>query len=98
MCPRSRACRSSSWLAEDPSSQPFACPSNSSLPLRHRLADLVDLRATVGARAHRRRLAILHRDWLRVLHFDLSLVLQTVAFHYSPSSVEIRFGGGTRPF
>jgi len=50
--------------------------------LRDGLADSVDLGAADRARAHGRRLAILHRYRLRVLHLDLSLVLQTVAFHF----------------
>src|SRR6185312_14766662 len=54
------------------------------------LTDFVDLRSAIRARAHRRGLPILHRDRLGVHHFDLALVLQTVAFQLSPSSVEIR--------
>src|SRR6266550_250848 len=44
-------------------------------------ADLVDLRPAVGACADCCRLAVLHRDRLRVFHLNLSFVLQAVAFH-----------------
>jgi len=50
--------------------------------LRDGLADPVDLGAADRAGAHRCRFAVLHRYRLRVLHLDLSLVLQTVAFHF----------------
>ena len=43
-------------------------------------ADLVDLGAAVRTRTNCCRLSVLHRDRLRVLHFDLLLVLQAVAF------------------
>src|SRR6266480_1425452 len=45
------------------------------------LADLVDLRPTVGTCADCCRLAVLHRDRLRIFHLNLSFVLQAVAFH-----------------
>jgi len=46
-----------------------------------RLTDPVDLGPAVRASPNCCRLAVLHRDWLRVFHLDLSLVLQTIAFH-----------------
>src|SRR4051812_18645263 len=46
-------------------------------------ADLEDLAATLGAGALQGRLAVLHRDLLRVLDFDLHLVLDAVGFRHS---------------
>jgi len=46
-----------------------------------RLTDPVNLGPAVRASPNCCRLAVLHRDWLRVFHLDLSLVLQTIAFH-----------------
>src|ERR1700730_16592130 len=52
------------------------------------LADPVDLRAADRTRPHRCGFAVLHRDRLRVLHLNLLLVFQTVAFHlFSPSKI-----------
>ncbi len=45
------------------------------------LADLVDLGPTERTRTNCCRLAVLHRDRLRVFHLNLSFVLQAVAFH-----------------
>src|SRR5207245_9214533 len=61
------------------------------------LADLVDLGAAVWARADCCRLAVLHRDRLRVFHLNLSFVLQAVAFHWSPSLSEILVVGADPP-
>src|SRR5437764_14561249 len=46
-----------------------------------RLADLVDLGSALRAGSHRRRLAVLHGDWLGIPHFDLHLVFKAIPFH-----------------
>ena len=46
-----------------------------------RLADPVNLGSAERASSNCCRLAVLHRDGFRVLHLDLLLVLQTIAFH-----------------
>src|ERR1700719_2780925 len=45
------------------------------------LTDPVNLGPAQRARSDCCRFAVLHCYWLRVLHLDLSLVLQTIAFH-----------------
>src|SRR4029077_8901786 len=49
-------------------------------------ADLEDLAATLRARALQRRLAVLHRDPLRVHDFDLHLVLDAIGFSHGAGS------------
>ena len=61
------------------------------------LADLVDLRPADRASTDRCRLSILHGDRLRVFHFDLSLVLQTVAFQVVTVLSRDSVQGWTRP-
>src|SRR5437870_6697957 len=58
------------------------------------LADLVNLCPAVGACADCCRLAVLHRDRLRVCHLNLSFVLQAVAFHYVTVLIRDSVGGG----
>src|SRR5207247_1750512 len=52
-------------------------------------ADLEDLVAALRAGALQRRLAVLHRDPLRVLDFDLHLVLDAVGFGHGAGSSSV---------
>src|SRR5947199_4274835 len=56
-------------------------------------ADLEDLVAALRAGALQRRLAVLHRDPLRVLDFDLHLVLDAVGFGHGAGSSSVQRGG-----
>jgi hypothetical protein len=81
LCPQRRCCSRPSSRQSPPRKKegPLTWSGPVEIDLG-RLADLVDLGPAVRARAHCCRLAVLHRDRHRVFHFDLSLVLQAVAF------------------